>query len=483
MKKLISQLILVAIAGICQAQFNEFKTYSNGLIYDTTTMKRLGSIVDSLNLRFRACDLSHPYYALEQGLADIISIPSKKAEKLVSGGISLGDYLKKYPDAVQQANTWVVKFRYADYNDRKVIKYSGLPQGYSGKHSMVLKYKPSHDKAHGWIINKDGDMAYYLKGLQSMEIPYEYARYVQYVDCMIDTTAEVFLPVAKAETYQFVAPGSDGDVFIQWAEKYPGKPEHPGYDENISDEVRVALFNVYHEQYQMWDSLRLISLDNKMTPYWKSKLMDARDEAVKKGNSDERLEYYVQRYLSKSDALKMKRSRRVMGGCSMDLSPRYHAMSISTLAAETARWDIFLRSHLDVMNDRFERVSDGSYAWQGRKTYLKELEELDINAIDLLLGICLRVKNVSDNHYEGSIGRVGRALSDAENKKELETQIFSMIKDERLDPYNRLIFAYVLDNYAYNLDDKLVQKVVLSQLELAIMNWPPYLQEVWDNKD
>jgi hypothetical protein len=158
-------------------------------------------------------------------------------------------------------------------------------------------------------------------------------------------------------------------------------------------------------------------------------------------------------------------------------------MNICQLAAETTQWDIFLRSHLDIMNDRFERVSDGSYAYAGRKTYLKELEELEIETVDLLLGTSLRVENVSDNHYWGSISRVGRALSDIGDKENLESRIMSMIKDERLDPYNRLLFGYLFSNYAYNLEDEEKSKASLAALESAIKEMPAYISAVWKKSE
>jgi hypothetical protein len=154
-------------------------------------------------------------------------------------------------------------------------------------------------------------------------------------------------------------------------------------------------------------------------------------------------------------------------------------MEICQLAAETTQWDIFLRSHLDIMNDRFERMSDGNYAWAGRKTYLKELEELDIPAIDLLLGTSLRVANVNDNHYWGSIGRTGRALADAENKDALEQRLISMIQDTNLDPYNRLLMAYLFSNYAGSLEDESRRQASINRLEVVMAALPEYMSEVW----
>jgi hypothetical protein len=163
----------------------------------------------------------------------------------------------------------------------------------------------------------------------------------------------------------------------------------------------------------------------------------------------------------------------------MDLSPRLHAMQICQLAAETAEWDIFLRSHLDIMNDRFDRQSDGSYAWANRKTYFKELEDLDIAAIDLLLGTSLRVTNVNNNHYWGSIDRTGRALADVTDKDALDTRLLTMIQDGRLDPFNRLLIAYLFSHYTANLDDDSLRELREKKLRIAIESWPDYLQAVW----
>src|SRR6185369_1933666 len=162
--------------------------------------------------------------------------------------------------------------------------------------------------------------------------------------------------------------------------------------------------------------------------------------------------------------------------------PRYHAMNICKLSAETAKWDIFLRSHLDIMNDRFDRMSDGSYAWAGRKTYFKELEQLDIKAVDLPIGTCLRVANVSDNHYWGSIGRVGRALVDVPDKDALENRLLTMILDTNLDPFNRLMIVYLFNNYSYNLDDEERKKLNSEKLEAAVSQLPDFIREVWKKK-
>jgi hypothetical protein len=180
--------------------------------------------------------------------------------------------------------------------------------------------------------------------------------------------------------------------------------------------------------------------------------------------------------ISKDDALELKRSRKVVGRCSMDQSPRYHALNIAMLSAETVNWQVFLRAHLNIMNDRFERMSDGSYAWERRNTYIKELEELNIEVQELLLGITFRIQNPVEKHYYGSISRLGRALAETKNRLQLENQLVAIIKDKELDAYNRLLIHYLYLNYVYNIKNKNIRLTSLERLEDADKSLPDYLK-------
>ncbi|MCA6496088.1 MAG: hypothetical protein IM558_00025 [Chitinophagaceae bacterium] len=134
------------------------------------------------------------------------------------------------------------------------------------------------------------------------------------------------------------------------------------------------------------------------------------------------------------------------------------------------------------MNDRFERMSDGSYAWDQRNTYIKELEELNINVIDLILGISFRIENSASNHYYGSIGRVGRALSETKNRNEIEQAMLSIISDSELDYYNRLLFYFLFKNYNYYIKDETIKKENDEKLAKAVATLPDYFSNRLANK-
>ncbi|MFN8339355.1 MAG: hypothetical protein U0T36_10075 [Saprospiraceae bacterium] len=180
---------------------------------------------------------------------------------------------------------------------------------------------------------------------------------------------------------------------------------------------------------------------------------------------------------NKAKLLDTMRSTRVIGSCSMDSRPRDHAIHIALLSAETYHWEVFLKAHLDIMNDRFERMSDGNYAWGQRNTYIKEIEELKINVPDLILGICFRIENPANNHYFGNIRRIGRALAESKYRSEIEQSILSIVSDKDLDIYNRLIFYFLFRNYNYFLEDEMVKKANADKLTLVAKTLPDFISD------
>ncbi len=171
------------------------------------------------------------------------------------------------------------------------------------------------------------------------------------------------------------------------------------------------------------------------------------------------------------------RSIRVIGDCSQDSRPRAHAINIALLSAETYKWEVFLKAHLDIMNDHFERMSDGNYAWERRNTYIKELEELNIHVADLMFGISFRIENPSSNHYFGIIGRLGRAFSETKNRSEIEQSMLAIVSDKELDIYNRLLFYFLFLNYNENIRDEAIKKKNNDKLVAATKTLPNFISE------
>lgn len=400
-------ILLIAAPTLALTQTQELGQTQDEYLYSVPTMNKLHHIVDSLNLRFRTCEVTDIYRSIPQACGKYVELVGDSAEAaadLLRRQPALSDFQSAFPSASVTQDMLVYK-QWNHYEKNPMIAYKVLPVGDQNGSSINLDDDHPVDKpweqrrwiwrlyeADGW--SKTVLRAFYMESeMKSQTLPLEYARLVQYVDCMVDTTETKLLREAEYGYYESHDPAE----------------------------------------------LQAMPMNEKIA------------------------------------LLKELRSTEVIGGCSMDQSPRYHARDIAILAAETHNWGIFLRAHLDIMNDRFERVSDGSYAWPHRKTYLRELEALDFNTTDLILGISLRFDNPHPNHYYGSIGRLGRAIAEAEDATELEASILRMIQDPALDDFNRVVMHNLYLSYIYQDQDPARQKESKSKFLEACKSLPPYI--------
>ena len=391
------------------SQDHEFSIYPNGLIYSEATMAKLARIADSLNLKFKSCDLNRVFYANSQTIGHLVKLHKdnlKEAKKDMESGISLEEFMVKYPKATIEKNVLITKDQYIGYNEKEVISFRhfnlksdygfsienedlGLGQK-NLQHTWLFDYSRASGKTSGYI-----EAFYFPNAFSSNALPARYAQMIGYADCLIDTTTTKLKEVRTME------------------QSWEGLPEN-------------------------WTKL-----------------------PVKE----------------KEELLDKLRGTIVMGMCSQDSRPRTHAINIALLSAETSHWEVFLKAHLDIMNDRFERMTDGSYAQGKRNTYIKELEELNINVPDLIFGTIFRIENPSQNHYYGSIGRVGRALAETMNQKDIEDGMLSIIGDPELDDYNRMLFYFLFLNYTHWLPEGEGKKQAEKKLAIVVKKLPDYFRD------
>ncbi|MBF9144213.1 hypothetical protein [Hymenobacter properus] len=463
----------------------EFGPTANGLVYSPHTMNRLRRIVDSLNLKHKVCELRRAYRSYRQGQASYIALEKgdlKQARLALEQGLTPEAFQARFPAATVEKDLLVISYldEYEDNSKKPATVYRSIPFNNQGEHLLRLK-EPAAPAPGRWVIQAEAKSSYsdaslrafyFPDALSQPALPAQYANLVQYADCLIDTTAQIYFVSAKRTgvRYRQNEPRAEA-AFMSYAHEQTQQPKLE-YSNKTTETEQKAQWAAFEK----WQTERFAKMDQlARTPKFRELLAQAVTSANTVGATDDEFEEYVARYYSPQKALEFKRSRIVVGGCSMDDSPRRHALGIATLSAETVNWETFLRAHLDIMNDRFERVSDGSYAWAGRKTYLRELEELDINVPDLMLGISLRIDNASRNHYFGSLGRLGRALAETQQPRELEQRLLGIVADPSLDAYNRVLAYYLFLCYNNNLEDKELQQQNIARLNTAVQKLPTYL--------
>lgn len=495
--KNIITLCLVFVAVAATAQEGKQKETNNGLIYSTGTIARLKTIADSLNVRYKVCDLLKLYQSVPQGRAVFVAMGEQDlidARKDIDAGISIEAFENKYPAARIEKDLLVTKHRYKTYGNEDRVQFAGVSftdsygdylvfdkdleqYGTITPGRWVYEYYQLSDKSKTIL-----KAFYFPEGLKVYRLAAPYSRMVQYTDCMVDTSTEVFYKDAYHQRFQFVSPDEKPEPtafsrFMDYVHLKSEKPLFPETAKNETDSACQAKCELYNKEYDKWYAGRFEITDvlNQKDKTFRKLFADAKAEAMTTNTGNDEFEEYVGRYISKTSALELKRKRVAVGACSEDDSPRYHAFNITLLAAETARWDVFLRAHLDIMNDNFERAAETNVAKARRSTYIKELEVLDINVLELLLGSSLRVSDAAEGHYWGDIGRIGKALAETDKPLIFEAKIERMLRDNALDDYNRVLMYFVWHSYLVCLSEKASIDRNAKALQKAISILPPYL--------
>ncbi|SER21079.1 hypothetical protein [Neolewinella agarilytica] len=75
--RLVTLLLLTILCTCVCAQTGEFTQHANGYIYPEATMNDLAYIVDSLDLKFKQCDLDREYCSPAQTMATCYEVKNK----------------------------------------------------------------------------------------------------------------------------------------------------------------------------------------------------------------------------------------------------------------------------------------------------------------------------------------------------------------------------------------------------------------------
>tara|TARA_R100000935_G_scaffold38680_1_gene59930 strand:+ start:31125 stop:32570 length:1446 start_codon:yes stop_codon:yes gene_type:complete len=456
----------------------EFKDHGNGLIYSNEAMTKLSQIVESENQQFRICDFSKTFTSSEQSHCEYFYLPAEKYSAIlndVKGAISKADFIKKYVEE-EIGKQLVVKMEYLNYKEIPTTSFTLYPS----ENSITFETKLLKKNTIGnWIIDHSEygvEVLYLENAMSAIPLPARYSKMLQYSECLIDTTVTIHPKGATRTGYRFPKREelTKQDELLQYIEKRFGK-KPPVLKEGT--EYNDGEYEQYWNDTEIYETEKDVFVSSVLysDKGFKELLLEAYNEAITTKESLPILDSYFEDYLSKKHALQIKRNRIVVGTCSMDSSPRYHALEIAHLAAESYSWDVFLRAHLNIMNDNFQRASDGSYAWGQRQTYIKELEALQINVKELLFGIALSSSNVSKNHYYGNVRRLGRAISESKDVSAFKTELLRGIKDDKLDDYNRILFFYLYANLQYNLDQREEKAFNTTYLDEVKSFLPAYL--------
>ncbi len=491
MKTILSTLVLLIIFTVFSfAQYPRhgiLPKYANGLIYSDSTIKKLRKIVDSLNHKFMQNEEESTFVNYPYAQAQYVKIDAKKVKnrkEIFTDKMPFEKFIQHYPTLEVRKNAWI-------YQEENVNSWQKLTfQGFDSR----SWHEYSTDKweliiTGNWVVHKEGWVYKPFKNYKALEmeasfisspfiqkkIPQKYARMIWYADFLTDKPLEVkdkkMGDWNRMSVYKDINDIKDKKPklfnFLNFVLEFPNRPTRDTcYKTKFEDEViesglifskkKERCLAKYYQKLETWDSLRIEYIRKTLSKTDKFRLLldEAIEETISTQISNPTIEFYIAEFKSRELALALSLDRKDEAGFD-NFSTGYcdHAKQILQLAAETANWSIFMDKHLYVLDENFEPECSHVKKGEFKRTYIKELEEIGVNVIDLLLGTSLRVNNPTKNHCYLNSRTVSRALSEIKNKDEVENKLLSMIQDQELDDFNRTIICSLFKNYNCLLKD------------------------------
>lgn len=462
---------LCPLFAIAQPQHRNDTTpvldHSDGLMYTAQDMQQLKKMADALHVSYLQCP-AFSFTAWQQAPAVSIEFRSKGPLTELTADLDSGVTLK------------ILKERYGHLingNTGAAVVASDQGRVYAGNVTAFGELETDSAKSARWLHLERGDWVYRTSYAHTKEgrinilnawqltgnlaapvIPEHYSRLISYTDCLVDTSTRLMLPASRPP---------DRDQSLPLLKTYVLRK---------TSKKKIVLEGVFQEELPYKD------LQDYVLAHYKddSTVQRLTEETLLSGIEGYPTEGFTaiaKQVIPAERLLDLYRSARVTGFCSMDSRPREHARDIAVQASRAHNWPVFIRAHLNIMNDYMDRMTDGSYAQSGRKTYLRELELLNINTTELLLGSVMRASNMAPGHYYGAINRYGRALSETYNPSAFESRIKKMLSDKQLDDVNKLLLFALYANYCYHQPDKEKAAEKISALRRDAGQYPLYIQE------
>jgi len=127
-----------------------------------------------------------------------------------------------------------------------------------------------------------------------------------------------------------------------------------------------------------------------------------------------------------------------MGRCSMDTRPQRVAADFAALCQRRGDLGCFLQLRVQIMGDQFARVAYSSYGEEAHGTESAVLADSGVHASRFLLGMMLEYSHGPRRHARLWPWRLGRAMAEGGDPAASVSTLEALVRDETLDPYNRL---------------------------------------------
>jgi hypothetical protein len=498
-------LCLTAAGSMAHGQLPDFPLHANGLLYSDTLMGRLRHLADSMRKRARLARGEGDYYSPKQTTGRLVRLDTGhiyEAFEDLRRGISIADFVSKYPQAEVDNKILVVLvegpgYRVAGnayyYNimaddafysagriilptDEHYVPIADTSINYRVEENAgingncVYSVSTAPHRYRGKFSNEAYVFAFYLDGVPAAtRLPKPAARLIGYRDRMVDSTTGVYYKNA-----QYASPD------LRNVDFGPAQKAFDNYMDRKGDSALAVYRHKYPYEHPKATAIEDFQVKRRYQDSLTSDTGFTRLLAAAVAEVEEQHYYpfiYLERYMdayAPRAALEIRRRwQHVMTDNFDRLNPRLYAMHIAYLAAELGNWPVFLQAQLSVAVDPYGNNTGPSQPGH-RTTFLRELEALNIEVDDILLGRVLGSSWVDPSF--GGVKLLGGALAlEGGDRNRLEEKVLQLIADKGLDDYDRLDMHYLFLNYVSFLAEGPERRRALTRLERADGTLPGYL--------
>lgn len=439
-------LLTILAFSVLDVQAQESDDCHN-CVYSVEVRDKLKKLYDDRANAYYNCYYQDEYTSVEWASVSYLEIYSGRQNQLVSHigqGISLDSITSWYREVDLLHNVLAIKYDYVDYHGRNqshIITYNELNnQEFSidQKSPKIYATSTTYNKGH-----KRTSVIMLPKKWHSQPLSNESNALINYVDCMISNCTSIYNYSQKERR------SVNRNVYDPLLEYIDIKIPEPifekqkGYTNDLySQEIekRNKQKAKLHESQRRDIIISLAQRDSLFLKLYREAVAIWHDDKI----DSEDLESIVELVGGPRQALQMKRGRRVMGSCSMDIGPTNHLKEIARLSALSSDWDIFIKSHMNVINDRFDAAVYSSYGEASRNTPIHDFEAIGLEPDKLFIGSLMQASDTKAKHYVSNASRIARAISQLSDPNPSIRLLIQIIRDESTDIPNRINAWYTL---------------------------------------
>ena len=458
----------------------------NSIINDSDIPK-LDSIIKHLEKDYRQSG-NLVFYSLPQTSANYFEIITKEPNNFLTE-------LKKSKNLEQLQNEFkglqvdkdllVIKNVYSDYKKEKKLEIKSFEISNTQNHGIKLSFNDSLNQKdikhfHSYYTNKKDSITtirgFFLNNpFKSIVIPKKLSDWIGYTDAIVRPETSIFYNKNNKSNEYIPYKRTIIDSLVRYYEIKTDKPPYRKEQDFISR----------RKELDRWQSKKEKFVDSLYTndKHFKKLLIEALSYAEDNKVSNGDLEDFTAQLISKNKALELMRQNQQVGTCSFDNGPIVQQKRIAALAARTQNWEVFIKSFLNVMNDNVSRNVNSNIASNARKTYIEELDKLDLDIDKILLGSNIRIEDTIRKHYFSDGSKIAKAYAKLNSDKQeyFENTVFEIIRDKKIDAFNKLHFYNTFKNYQYFLKDSIKKIEIEKSIEKLILLLPGVIKSRIEN--